>query len=183
MASETSRRQALKAMAAASALPVLNAQQHQHATDDKKMDAAPYKPQFFQPEEYALLGTLVDLIIPRTDTPGAVDAGVPVDIDRRAARDRKLGEQLRTGLGWLDRRAATLHGTNFGRLSEDRQIAILKPISEEPGTEPGAFFRIVKNLTVDAYYSSREGLQQELGWNANTYLPEFKGCTHPEHQA
>ena len=37
--------------------------------------------------------------------------------------------------------------------------------------------------TIDHYYATREGLQQELGWNANTYLTEFKGCTHEEHKA
>ena len=37
--------------------------------------------------------------------------------------------------------------------------------------------------TIDHYYATREGLQQELGWNANTYLTEFQGCTHEEHKA
>jgi hypothetical protein len=41
---------------------------------------------------------------------------------------------------------------------------------------------LIKDLTIDGYYSSLEGLVGELGWKGNTYLPEFKGCTHPEHQ-
>jgi hypothetical protein len=41
---------------------------------------------------------------------------------------------------------------------------------------------MMKDMTIDRYYSSREGLSQELGWHGNTYLTEFKGCTHPEHQ-
>jgi len=44
------------------------------------------------------------------------------------------------------------------------------------------FFAVLKGAAVDAYYSTREGLNMELGWNANTFLPEFKGCTHKEHQ-
>ena len=42
--------------------------------------------------------------------------------------------------------------------------------------------RLLKGATVDAYYSTREGLNTELGWNGNTFLTEFKGCTHKEHQ-
>ena len=44
------------------------------------------------------------------------------------------------------------------------------------------FFRAMKGLTVDGYYTSEAGLTQELGWHGNSFLPEFKGCTHPEHQ-
>ena len=41
---------------------------------------------------------------------------------------------------------------------------------------------MMKGLTVDGYYTSQAGLTQELGWHGNTFLTEFKGCTHPEHQ-
>jgi hypothetical protein len=40
----------------------------------------------------------------------------------------------------------------------------------------------MKGLTVDGYYTSEAGLKQELGWHGNTFLTEFKGCDHPEHQ-
>ena len=42
--------------------------------------------------------------------------------------------------------------------------------------------KLVKDLTIEGYYTSKPGLTVELGWNANTFLSEFKGCTHPEHQ-
>jgi hypothetical protein len=41
------------------------------------------------------------------------------------------------------------------------------------------FFGLVKILTVLGYYTSKEGIEQELmfdGW------VDYKGCTHPEHQ-
>ena len=40
----------------------------------------PYKPAFFTAAEYALLSRLTDVLIPETETPGAVRAGVPEDI-------------------------------------------------------------------------------------------------------
>ena len=39
--------------------------------------SGPYKPLFFTPAEFAVLSRLADVIIPETDTPGAVGAGVP----------------------------------------------------------------------------------------------------------
>ena len=45
-----------------------------------------------------------------------------------------------------------------------------------------AFFKMLKDMTIDAYYSTRDGLERELGWKGLTPMHEFKGCTHPEHQ-
>ena len=61
-------------------------------------------------------------------------------------------------------------------------MALLERLNRESGTEGARWFRLLKDTTIDQYYGTREGLQKELGWDANTYLPEFKGCTHPEHQ-
>jgi hypothetical protein len=46
---------------------------------------------------------------------------------------------------------------------------------------PIRFFRLVKNLTADGYYTSRVGLLQELGYSGNTALARFPACTVPEH--
>ena len=46
---------------------------------------------------------------------------------------------------------------------------------------PVRFFRLVKNLTADGYYTSRAGLLEELGYVGNTALARFPSCTVPEH--
>ena len=97
---------------------------------------------------------LVDLIIPRTDTPGAADARVPEFIDRKLAGDATLKERFLAGLRAFD--------------------GVLK--------ESDPFSRLLKGLTVDGYYTSKEGLVEELGWHGNTFLTEFEGCTHADHQ-
>jgi gluconate 2-dehydrogenase gamma chain len=43
------------------------------------------------------------------------------------------------------------------------------------------FFRLVKNLTADGYYTSRVGLLDELGYAGNTALARFPACSVPEH--
>lgn len=46
---------------------------------------------------------------------------------------------------------------------------------------PVRFFRLLKNLTADGYYTSRPGLLEELGYTGNTALASFPGCPVPEH--
>jgi hypothetical protein len=46
---------------------------------------------------------------------------------------------------------------------------------------PSRFFRLIKNLTADGYYTSRVGLLDELGYTGNTYRPSFPQCSVSEH--
>jgi hypothetical protein len=164
----TTRREALILIATAT---TVDAQQHQHA-DPPPVAAGPYKPRTLSPSEMDLVARLTDLVIPRTDTPGASDAGVPEFIDRRLSASPNLTASFRRGLA----------ASKLGETGAD-QLAILTGLSQSPDTEGGRFFRLLKDLTIDGYYSSHAGLTEELGWHGNTYLSEFKGCTHPEHQS
>jgi hypothetical protein len=138
--------------------------------------AAQAEPAFLSVPELAFLAAFADAIIPRTDTPGASDAGVPATIDRRLGANPQLAERFRDGRKALDEAAQAQFGGAFAALTGAQQTALLEPRQDD------AFFRLMKGMTVDAYYTSREGLAGELGWHGNTFLPEFKGCTHPEHQ-
>jgi glucoside 3-dehydrogenase (cytochrome c) hitch-hiker subunit len=60
------------------------------------------------------------------------------------------------------------------------------PLSPQPAgattgvSDPGVpvkFFRLIKNLTADGYYTSRVGLLEELGYTGNTMLATFPGCS------
>jgi hypothetical protein len=143
---------------------------------------AAYKPKFFSAAELQNVRLLADLIIPRTDTPGAADAGVHNMIDSDTSRKPAVQKLWKEALAWFDAESQRRHGQPFAKASQEQQIAILTDASAST-TSPGfPHFMIVKSATVDTYYGTRQGLQTELGWNANTYLPEFVGCTHKEHQ-
>lgn len=178
------RRQTLVTIAAAGALAPALPGQHQHeqppATPTR---SAPTKPKYFQQADFALLSRLADLIIPRSETPGAVDAGVPLLIDARVASSTWHQERFQQGFASLNNAAKEKSGRPFLEMDEERQIALLTAISQEAETATGELFRLMKNWTIELYYSTPEGLVKELGWHGNTYLPEFKGCTHPEHKA
>jgi hypothetical protein len=166
------RRTALKVIGATAALPAL-AQEHAGHEATTGTAAAKYTAKVFDREQLALLAELTDRILPRTDTPGAADAQVPLLIDRAAQASPQAAQAWKALLGWF---AAN------GRTPEAR-LELLKRGSAESGTEAARHFKLLKDTTIDRYYATREGLVQELGWSGNSYLTEFQGCTHPEHQA
>jgi hypothetical protein len=76
---------------------------------------------------------------------------------------------------------------NFKDSSSEQQNALLVTLASEkktaPEDQPGVeFFNSIKGYTISGYYTSEIGLIKELGYKGNSYLAEFPGCTHPEHQ-
>ncbi len=132
-----------------------------------------YDPIFFKPADYAVVSRLTDLILPRTDTPGALDAHVPYRIDHEVASSPDLQARFQKGLALLP--------ADFISLSEPQQTAFLAWMSTQPDSKEGEFFETMKSLTVNWYYRSEEGLVQELGFHGDTFRADFPGCTHPEH--
>ncbi|MGH9326581.1 MAG: gluconate 2-dehydrogenase subunit 3 family protein [Terriglobia bacterium] len=50
-----------------------------------------------------------------------------------------------------------------------------------PANHPGySFYRLVKEMTVEGFYSSRTGLLDVLEYKGLTYLSSFPGCTDPQ---
>ena len=156
---KTTRREALVSIAAGLSATSLPGQQ-------------PYQPTTYSKVDYELLGTLVDLILPPSDTPGARAVGVHAMIDEDLSDNDSVAGVLQQGL-------ERLREAGFESMAAQEQIDRLTRISEASG-EDGKFFETLKGLTIDAYYSTEVGLVQELGYQGNTYLAEFPGCTH-EH--
>ena len=174
------RRNLLRVAAAAVVLPAAHGQ-HTHDGAGLSEIAKPYTPKVLKPEQMEWVARLVDVIIPRSDTPGASDAGVPVYIDRVLSRNASTKTRFLAGMAQLDAAAKKRFGSDFSKLETAKQVDLLTSISTEKSAL-GRFFQLAKDLTIEGYYTSKPGLTVELGWNANTFLPEFKGCTHPEHQ-
>ena len=166
-----SRRDVLKSVAGAGVLRVLP-------------EAAAQVPaaKVFREDEKSLAGVLADLIIPPTDTPGASAAGVPAFIKRELASRPELAAQFQKGLQRLDGEAKNRFKTAFGNLKLEQQTELLTSYQSAPATENGRFFRLLKDLVVDGYYTTQAGLVQELKWNGYRFMSEFPGCTHPEHK-
>lgn len=191
-----SRRDALKGIAVGvgASLPVLNtnvlANDHAHQHEGHKAAAAAAKktaPKFFKADQMALIATISELIIPTDDhSPGAIAAEVPAFIDLMVSESPAETKKLWTdGLTAIDATSQSKNKAAFNKATKDQQVALLTEISKneaKPATTEEKFFKAIKNMTIDGYYTSKIGIHQELKYKGNTYLKEFKGCTHPEHQ-
>jgi len=196
--SNVSRRDALRGLAvglgAAGSLPVLNRsvlgqEGHSHNGHEqaaKTVEKKPEPPKFFNAEQMALIATISELIIPTDDhSPGAIAAEVPAFVDLMVSESPAEGKKLWTdGLAAMDTMSQNKFQMAFSKASSAQQTTLLTEISRNersPQTLEERFFRAIKNMTIDGYYTSKIGIHQELQYKGNTYLKEFKGCTHPEH--
>lgn len=142
-----------------------------------------YRPQFFSPEQFQIIDSFTDLLIPADETPGARDAHVGHFIDFVVNAAAEYAPEMQTE--WLA--AMTwLEAHNFGRLSKEQQLALLTEMSaperDHKEKHDGYFvYRLIKDMTVHAFYTSREGLIGDLDYQGMAYLVQFPGCNHPEH--
>jgi hypothetical protein len=199
---DVTRRDALKTIGAGlgviASLPVLStsaAGQHQHnhgsnpgapQTGQAAADATPSL-KFFTADEFKTVDEMSERIIPADDSsPGARAARVASYIDMVVSLSSDVTKQTwREGLAAVDKKSREMFENSFAAASVDQQVELLKEISKNertPQTMEERFFRAIKYATVDGYYTSEIGIHKELRYKGNSYLKEFTGCTHPEHQ-
>jgi hypothetical protein len=151
--------------------------------------SAKYQLQFFTAAEYETTDQLAELIIPRDESPGARDAGVPEFIDFMVAHDEDLQYNFRTGLAWLNAFAAERRGQNFSSLPADQQETLLRKLAyrnEQSPTEVQGqeFFKLMREYTVMGYYTSRVGLEaiDDPGLRLYSSSPECPHKDDAEHR-
>lgn len=160
---------------------------HVHAAESA-VAATDWTPKVLNAHQDETVTTLCELIIPQTDTPGAKAALVNRFVDA-ILQEAQPGEKhtFLTGLAWMDARSRTLFGEDFLSATAAQQTDLLTKLST-PGYAAGEertgleFFQAIKSMTITGYYTTRIGLQQELGDDGQLFLVEFVGCNHPEHQ-
>lgn len=170
-----------------------NAMTHMHhsAPQASPQAAASSAPQFFSAAEYRTVELLTEQIIPTDDQPGAKEAQVARFIDFIVFSASEFQPQLQKewveGLALVDKLSSEKYSKPFRELSSVQQEALLTEMSApehdpQAAHEGFAFYRQVKGMTVEGFYSSKIGLVDVLGYQGRTYLAEFPGCTHPEDQ-
>jgi hypothetical protein len=137
--------------------------------------AAPKKksgaPELLSRDELALTAVLAQLIIPKTDTPGAADVGAHQTIDHllKVCTLPPAQTAFRSGLAHIDAVSQAQTGKRFAALPQARQVALLRQLDTgaAPFTaEDMQFFRQLKGYVAFAYYTSEAGATKELA-----YLP------------
>jgi gluconate 2-dehydrogenase gamma chain len=120
------------------------------------------------PAHRAIAGAVADRILPRTDTPGAADVGVPAFIDLLYGDFMTPAERqmLTEGLNAVDAAARSAHGAAFSTLTTDRQDALLRTIAHAEEGKPQGFFRLIRSATILGYFTS-----EQVGRNVLHYDP------------
>jgi gluconate 2-dehydrogenase gamma chain len=138
-----------------------------------------WQPVFLSKEQGALVAEVVEIMIPRTDTPGAKDAGVPAFIDTmlkdvytQADRDRYV-----SGLQAFDEAARSQHKKPFVQLSKAQQTEMVQAFNDAataeelsydppPRTLRRPFILMTKELALLGFFTSEPGATQVLQYVA-----------------
>ena len=172
---EINRRRMLHVLGAAPVAAVALTWSPAEATAAARQGAAspqPYQPRFFTPSEYATVGALADMVIPRDDRSGsATDAGTHAFIDYIVAEqpDRQTG--IRGGLVWLDSESRRRFDKPFLQCSIGERSQVLDdiafPARARPEMSHGVrFFTSFRDLVATGFWTSRMGVD-DLGYTGN----------------
>lgn len=123
-----------------------------------------YTPKLFSPVQLALLAQVVDVVIPPTDTPGALAVNCHRFIDDQLFHcyDQTTQRMMLDLLALINK-----HG--FSRLSSVRQTQLLSNIEQAKNGFSATHrsqFKQLKALICFGYYTSRAGATQELKYQA-----------------
>ncbi len=132
------------------------------------------KPAFFDQEAFKLLTQLMDVILPRTDTPSASDVEVSLIMDNmfnKVFEDDYRQDFLKRFVQLKD----YLETQNFAISGPKEQLAVVKTIEATPDNEKNSVFRSyidIKQQTISYYLATEEVAEKHLN-----YLPIPGGYT------
>ena len=177
------RRDVLKMLAAGAAIPVFSPPIFGLFREAQAQVGAGYKLRTLNPHQNATVVTLIDLIIPETDTPGAKAARVNEFIDvilTEWATDAER-ENFLAGLAQVDKDSNELFGKDFIDGTSNQQVTLLRSMDDAAtiarGQQPakhgntvpkmntqlkGNFYDIFRGITMHGYYTSEIAYKQEL---------------------
>lgn len=188
------RREALRLLATGAVLQLAPGNLFAVMREARAVLATEAAPSVLNPHQKATVTAMAEMILPKTDTPGATDAGVTEFIDLIVAE--WYGEEERTrflnGLADVDARSQTLFAKSFLDSTPGQQAEILMALGEKMaedadavrdqgrqyrGSLPGPhqnFYYMIRRLTLTGYYTSEAGATQELDFQI---VPDrYDGC-------
>ena len=131
------------------------------------------QPLYFNEEEFDTLWLMADIILPKTETPGAIEAGVPIFIDKLYGEflEDEEKNKLEAGLKLFSETCENEKGSSFLDLDKESQISYLEKLDNAGAEEE--FFKSSKQIILWAYFTS------EVGMKTMNYLPvpgRYNGC-------
>jgi hypothetical protein len=130
----------------------------------------------FTPAQRTLMTALSERVIPTTDTPGAIAAGVPAFIEKLLADWSLPADRvpILAGLDAIEARSLQDYKVPAARATPVQQDALLTLAMNRQLASAPAFFEAFRQLVITGYYTSEIGITQE-----REYLPvpgEYNGA-------
>ena len=117
---------------------------------------------FLTAAQFATASVVAERIIPKTDTPGATDVGVPGFIDLMYGKYMTAAEKrvFAAGLADVEQASVALGQRSFSQFSPTQQDAVLTKIATAAQSRENTFFHLMKELTLLGYFTSEIGCTQ-----------------------
>ncbi len=142
-----------------------------------------YTPVFFTQEQASLISEVAEIILPKTDTPGAKDVGVPGFIDQmlKDVYPQKDKDRFMKGLAEFEDDAKKTYGDSFALCEPEQQLELVKRYHDvaiagvkDKTIKERPFILMTKELTMLGFFTSEPGATQVL-----QYAPvpgAYHGC-------
>lgn len=118
------------------------------------------------------LRSVVDRILPRTDTPGALDVGVPefIDVMYGEYMTPEEKERLKHGVVQTNGDSRVAYGARFADLDGGQQDAVLKELADSNPSHMRQF----RQLALTGYFTSETVMKDVLNYD---FIPGmWQGC-------
>ncbi len=150
--------------------------QAQTAAAASSPGAAAARPVHLNAKEFAIVSAASERILPRSETPGALDVGVPVFIDLMVGEFMTPEERpvFTTGLAEVDAASVTAHRKAFTALTAAEQDALLKQIAVAAQAREKTFFHQLRELTLLGYFTSEQIGKHVTHWDPVPGV--YRGC-------
>ena len=147
-----------------------------------KPEPLSWQPSFFSEEQARAITDLTDIFLPKTETPGGVELGIPQFIEEMVSQIYNEDYRTRFMNGFTEflGEVKTSEGEDFYALGDDAKVKIVKETNEKsitvplpPASERG-FMLLFKELMLVGYCTTEVGATEVLQYEA---IPQdYKGC-------
>ncbi|MEO7311551.1 MAG: gluconate 2-dehydrogenase subunit 3 family protein [Chitinophagaceae bacterium] len=130
----------------------------------------------FTQAQIDLMDEIAETILPKTKTPGAKEAKVGafmsiMVIDCYTEKDQKV---FMDGLETINKLSKDKNNAEFMKATPEQRLALLVALDKEQkeyqktkkNDEPSHYFRMMKELTLTGFFTSKEGAEQALRYVA-----------------
>jgi len=192
------RRDLLRLLATGAAFQLAPAQWTAVLSEARTLLASQSSARTLNAHQGATVKAITEMILPRTDTPGAADVGATAFIDLVLTEwyDEADRERFLAGIGDVDARSNALYGQDFVDCQAIQQSQILVDLGEKLARDIAAlgdqstpegelpvdpdFYAMMRRLTLTAYFTSEAGATEELHFEI---IPgRYEGCTSEHSQ-